>query len=332
MARKKSSAPNTRGFLTRWLRRVKIAFWLNLVAWVGGGLWYATQPEVRQTEVRRLVANAVAENKRVTPLDVVWDIYQLYYSPDFIATPPASGDRTHLYAGAPRVSGAKSAPVAGRFLKNTGYLVGYDDNLGAPRWVAYRIDDVDTLAPPGERPGGFETDLRTVARVAPEAFTGSGYDRGHLAPNYGIATRYGTLAQRETFLMSNIIPQRHGLNAGLWKQLELDAATNYPARFGEVWVLAGPVFAKNPKRLAGQPGKVRPAVPESCYMILVDESDGRARAMAFIFPQEPPDGAKSGDYLTTIDEIERLTALDFFADLPDETQAMLESRTAGRVW
>ncbi len=306
--------------------------WVNLALLLGGGAWYFLQAPERQAEVRLLVGNAFAENKRVDLLDVAWDLYQLYYSPDFVAAPPAAGDRTHLYAGAPRVAGEGDSIPAGRFLRNTGYLVGYREELGAPWWVAYRVRDIDPLPAPAERPSRFESDVRTVARVEPDAYTGSGYDRGHLAPNHAIATRHGEAAQRETFLMSNIIPQRHGLNAGLWKQLELRAATSYPARFGEVWVLAGPVFGKSPARLPKGGGATAPAIPEGCYMILLDESDGRVRTLSFLFPQEPAEGAKPEDYLTTIDEIERRTGLDFFAELPPEVEAELESRRAARVW
>jgi endonuclease G len=128
------------------------------------------------------------------------------------------------------------------------------------------------------RPDNFAVDPRTAARIEPEVYTRSGYDRGHLAPNHAIATRYGAQAQAETFLMSNIMPQKHELNGGLWRQLEQRIATSYAGRFGEVWVLAGPVFGANPERLRG-----RVAVPEACYMIIVDESDDRVRAAAFLF-------------------------------------------------
>ena len=316
----------------KWMRRLRKTLWVNLAILAGGGVWYFLQPVERQAEVRLLVGNAFAENKRVDLLDVAWDLYQLYYSPDFVAAPPAVGDRAHLYAGAPRVAGEGDSIPAGRFLRNTGYLVGYREEMGAPWWVAYRVHDINPLPAPAERPGRFEADLRTVARVNPDAYTGSGYDRGHLAPNYAIATRHGEAAQRETFLMSNIIPQRHGLNAGLWKQLEMRAATSYPARFGEVWVLAGPVFGPAPARLPAGGGATAPAVPEACYMILLDESDGRVRTLAFLFPQEPTDGAAAETYLTTVDEIERRTGLDFFAELPNEVETAVESRRAGRVW
>lgn len=328
MARKtkpasRSSKPSAR---LRPFRRTRAFLWLNLAVGLVLGGWYLFQPPGRQAEVRLLVRNAFAENKRVELVDVAWDIFQFYSSPDFVAAAPVAGDRTHLYAGAP--VNQPGAPDV-RLLANRGYLAGYSDELGVPLWAAYRVADVDPLPSPPERPERFEVDRRTAARIEPEAYSNTGYDRGHLAPNYAIATRHGAAAQRETFLMSNIIPQRHRLNAGLWKRLELEIATSWPARFGEVWVLAGPVFGARPKTLAGRAG---PAIPEACYMIVVDETGGRARSLAFIVPQEPKEGADLGDFLTTVDEVERSTGIDFFPELPDAVERDLEARRAGRVW
>lgn len=337
MAKKSSSRParsarTAKSSSGKGFRRLRAALWLNLALILGGGAWYLLQPPARQAEVRVLVGNAFADNKHVNLLDVALDLYQLYYSPDFVSVAPSAGDRTHLYAGAPRRAGEGDATPAGRFLRNIGYLAGYSDDLGVPLWVGYRVKDVNPLPPPKARPERFEDDVRTVARVEPEAYANSGYDRGHLAPNYAIATRYGSAAQRETFLMSNIIPQRHGLNAGLWKRLEMQAATSYPARFSEVWVLAGPVFQRTPARLRSRGRMVAPAIPDACFMIVVDESAGRVRTLAFLFPQEPAADAQADDYLTTVDEIERRTGLNFFAELPPGAETELESRRAERVW
>lgn len=321
----RSAKPSAR---LRPLLRARAFLWVNVAAVLLTGGWYLFQPPARRAEVRLLVGNAFEENKNVTPLDVAWDIYQLYYGPDFVSAPPAAGDRTHLYAGPPL---AGDEARATRLLTNRAYLAGYSETYANPLWVAYRVPDVTPLRAPGERPERFAADARTVARVEPEAYSGSGYDRGHLAPNYAIATRHGEAAQRETFLMSNVMPQRHGLNAGLWKQLETRIATSWPARFGEVWVFAGPVFGPRPARLPGA-GRSAPAIPEACYMIVADESDGRVRALAFILPQEPATGAAVQDFLTTVDEVERRTGLDFFAELPDAVEAGLEARRASRVW
>jgi len=303
-------------------RRTKAFLLLNVVLWGVVGGWYLFQPIPRQQEVARLVGNALGGRKQITAFDVAWDLWQLYYSKDYVAA-VAPGDKTHVYGGAPsmRIGGP---PV--RVLANTGFVVGYSDDLGNPLWAAYRVQDGEPReAPP--RPEQFVVDMRTVARIDPDAYSRSGYDRGHLAPNFVIATHYGPQAQRETFQMSNIIPQKHALNAGPWKQLEQRIATRYPGRFGEVWVLAGPVFGAKPEKL-----RRRVAVPEACYMIIVDESEGRVRAAAFLFPQDTPAEAPLDNYLTTVDEIERRTGLDFLAALPDDAENALEAHKLDRVW
>lgn len=310
MARKSAKIPSA-------LRRTKAFLVANLVLWGGIGTWYLFQPPARQEEVAHLIGNALEGRKQITAFDVAWDLWQLYGSADYVRT-TLPGNKAHIYGGTPG-----GAPL--RVLANSGYVVGYSDTLGNPLWAAYRLQDAELKAAP-PRPDEFAVDPRTVARIEPGVYNRSGYDRGHLAPNYAIATRYGEAAQKETFLMSNITPQKHGLNAGLWKELEQKIATNYPGRFSEVWVIAGPVFGARPQNL-----QRRVAVPEACYMIIVDESDGRVRAQAFLFPQEPADATLDA-YLTTIDELERRTGLDFLRDLPDDAENALEARQVERAW
>lgn len=319
MARKSSGS----SALPRSFRRTKAFLFANVLLWAGIGSWFLFQPKERQQEVSALVHNAFDTRKGITAFDVAWDLWQLYYSQDYVAG-VAVGDKTHLYGGVPRVIAPPATSV--RVLANTGYVVGYSDALGDPLWAAYRVADIELRDPP-PRPDTFVPDLRTAARIESQVYNNSEYDRGHMAPNYAIATRYGQHAQAETFQMSNICPQRHTLNAGVWKNLEHRIATNYAGRFGEVWVLAGPVFGAKPEKL-----RRRVAVPESFYMIVVDESDGRVRAEAFLLPQETPAAAKLDDYVASIDEIEQRTGLDFLSELPDETENALEARRVERVW
>lgn len=304
---------------------VKFFLFLNLAAAGLLGGWFVFQPEPRQREVRRVVENAFDDQKRVTALDVAWDLWQLYYA-DSSTGRIATGDKTIVYGGAPRAGAGPNAPGF-RVLTNQGYAVGYSDALGNPVWAAYQVRDLARLPTPAARPDKFETDRRTAARVAPGDYAASGYDRGHLAPNYAIATRYGTAAQRETFLMSNITPQLHALNAGLWQELEQKIATSYPARYAEVWVIAGPVFGATPKKLRGGV-----AIPEAFFLIVIDENEGKLRTLAFIVPQEAPPDAEPERYLTRIDDIQRRTGLDFLSELDDAAEEQVEARRAKRVW
>ena len=306
-------------------RPLKLVVWFNLVLILALGSWYVAQPASRREEVRMLVENYLTRNKRIELLDVVRDIWTLYYSDQFVAVPQRKAEGSAaLYAGGARPV-APTTPV--RVLANSGYVVGYSDILRDPLWAAYRVWDLPIIPDPAPRPEKFSVDLRTVARVEPSAYSGSGYDRGHMAPNYAIATRFGSGGQEETFLMSNIVPQKHSMNAGLWKELELRAATSYAARFREVWVMAGPVFGNHPQRLRGGV-----AVPEACWMVMLDEHEGRVRTLAFVIPQDAPKAATPARYLVSIDHIEAITGLDLFPDLPDAVEAVLESKTAERVW
>ena len=320
MARKSKSTA-----LPSALRRTKVFVVLNVVVWGVIGGWYLFQPVPRQQEVSRLVGNLFDSRKQITALEVGWDLWQLYYSEDFVQAAPPIGDRKWIYGGAPQPGVTVGSGGVLRVLTNTGYVVGYSDALGNPVWAAYHVRDIEPQeAPP--RPDDFQLDDRTAARIESSIYNRSGYDRGHLAPNFAIATQYGRIAQEETFKMSNITPQKHGLNAGLWKSLEQKIATNYPGRFGEVWVLAGPVFGERPEKL-----KRRVAIPDAFYMIIVDESDGRVRAQAFILPQDPV-STQLDSYLVSIDEIERRTGLDFFNELTPETQKVFEAHRVARAW
>lgn len=211
-------------------------------------------------------------------------------------------------------------------LENRGYTVGYSESMKNPLWVAYRIFDVPKLNS-GERKSYFPIDERTRARVAHRDYTNSGYDRGHMAPNYGIATRYGREAQLETFLMSNVIPQDRNVNRHIWKDLEMRVAKRYGRYFREVWVITGPVFQGEIKTLdSGIP------VPSAYYKIMVDESGDGLRALAFLVERRCPPYTRIRKCLVSIDEVESLTGLDFFPNLPDAVENALESESATRLW
>lgn len=248
-------------------------------------------------------------------------------------------DRTEVIKGdivpAPAPAETATAPygeptdrVGLQVLHNLGYAVGYDNALPSPRWSSYRVFPNSGQA--AERPSGFRTDARTGARVSTQEYVRSGYDRGHLAPNYAIAVCHGEEAQRETFLLSNIVPQLHALNAGLWKDLEQRVVRRYVERYGTVWVQVGPVYAAAPARRIG-----RLPVPEAFWMVVseYDETVRGIRAIAYVIPHEEkwrdPELTR---YVVSVRKVEALTGLDFFPQLPKAVQDRLESTAAPRAW
>jgi endonuclease G len=248
-------------------------------------------------------------------------------TPEPVSSPQeqvASWSGVYYYAGMPRTTASFSDQLT--VLTNIGYVVGYSEARKNPSWVCYRLSQVGSLkAPP--RPQQFSVDARTGSRVSPADYTGSGYDRGHMAPNYAIAVCYGSVAQLETFRMSNIIPQKPDLNRRVWERLEQEEVKTYAQRFKTVWVIDGPIFDATPSRL-----RSGVAVPRACYKIIIQEEGGQPRMLALVMPQDATGSEKLGLFLTSVRNIEDETGLDFLNELPREMQDRVETVQAPQMW
>lgn len=229
--------------------------------------------------------------------------------------------------------GAPEGPANITVLANTGYAVGYSEDLKCPLWVVYRMGNRksgDSVK--WERPDRFEVDLRTQARVKHEDYVrtwdGVTWDRGHMAPNSAMEGQYGQIAQLETYLMSNIIPQTSQLNQGLWMNLEgeirdvISQDDTPNKQVTDVWVICGPIFGKQPpdRWTAGI------AVPTHCYMIVAYRKGYNAtvKAAGFIFPQKPT-LPTIADHAVKIREVEQQTGLNFFPEYSPQKQTNLET-------
>ena len=213
-----------------------------------------------------------------------------------------------------------------KLIDNGSFAIGYCEERECAAWVAYRcfkIDDPITH----ERPSRFRIDERTAARVSHNDYTGSGFDRGHLAPNYVIDLCYGVEAQAKTFLMSNIIPQDPDLNQGVWKDLEQLVAKRYAPQCEELWVVCGPISDNDVQKL-----KCDVEIPDALYKIIVDEDGGSIRVLAFVMDQDVQRKEPLTKFLTSVDEIERSTRLDFLWELEDDAEDNLEATKPKRVW
>lgn len=215
-----------------------------------------------------------------------------------------------------------------RVLRNNGFLVGWSDVRVNPLWVSYRLYAVDDPGA-GPRPN-FQRDWRTLWPIGTDHYAGSGYDRGHMAPNYAIAAVHGPDAQHDTFYMSNMSPQRPDLNRRLWQRLEEVVIDHFVPRFGEVQVITGPVFAEEfLDNVFNRVGLVE--IPEAFYKIIAVPGEV-PRVLAFIMPQEVRGDESLDDYLVSVDEIEARTGLNFFPRLPEEVAEVLEGEVVARGW
>ncbi|MBP7632715.1 DNA/RNA non-specific endonuclease [Candidatus Ozemobacteraceae bacterium] len=254
------------------------------------------------------------------------------WPPEIEAKRQTESERGLVYAGLPRP--AQKDPTLS-VLRNTGYVAGYSDSRQNPLWVGYSLEG-STKGPAGKRPSKFETDLRTQSKVRHDEFTSTGYDRGHLAPNAGIAARLGFEAQRETFLLSNIVPMEPDLNRRVWQKLERLESDVWAPRFGKVWILTGPVFDDD-RELLGEVNdrdrsRSRVEIPDAFYKIVIDEDGQEVRALPFLIPQAVRGTEAPRQFLTSIDRIEQLTGLDFLWALNDPHEDAIEKLIPANTW
>ncbi len=133
-----------------------------------------------------------------------------------------------------------------------GFAVMYSGVSRTPLWSAeYLTRDRLNQAKEIDREDSFheESRLPESARASLADYSGSGYDRGHLAPNADMATRS---QQYDSFSLANIAPQSPRNNRYIWRNIE--SATRYlTQQYGEVYTITGVAFTnKQTKRLNGQ--------------------------------------------------------------------------------
>jgi len=133
-----------------------------------------------------------------------------------------------------------------------GFAVMYSGVARTPLWSAEYLDRTRLQqAKQIDREDSFheESRLPKSVRASLSDYSGSGYDRGHLAPNADMATRS---QQYDSFSLANIAPQSPRNNRYIWRNIE--SATRYlTQQYGEVYTVTGVAFTdKKTKQLAGR--------------------------------------------------------------------------------
>jgi endonuclease G, mitochondrial len=246
--------------------------------------------------------------------------------PPIITRPTTAEEAQRVYLAFGNPSGASQSDPNNYLLANNSYVNSYSRDRGIPNWVAWRVTraDMGNL----RREDSFRPDDRLPkdwTRVVPRDYTGSGFDRGHLAPN---ADRHADAeAQAATFLMTNIVPQTPDLNRGPWVKLEGYLRT-LVTRGSDVYIYAGAYGdngkLKNKVTIPSNNWKIAVVVPAGSDPSAVNEN---TRVIAVDMPNVK--GIKNADwqiYRTTVSEIEKNTGYNFFTNLPPKLQNKLKNK------
>ena len=215
----------------------------------------------------------------------------------------------------------------GEVVKHYHYALSYSEEHEQAEWVAYELTKASIQIPNVERTGDFRRDNQIRSRSSErEDYKGSGFDRGHLVPAGDMA--FSRQAMSETFLMSNISPQRRAFNGGVWRELE-ENVRNWAYKFRHLYIVSGPIFDPQPDQVIGAN---QVTVPSAYYKVILDNRTPERKGIAFIIPNEVTD-RHLREFALTIDDVEKITRLNFFAKLLSEKDEIaLESEMDVALW
>lgn len=187
-------------------------------------------------------------------------------------------------------------PAADQVLYNRHYITGYSFYFRQPKWTLEIVDPpvIDDDPADVDRSDNFRPDYRVPPNFRADLvdFRRSGYDRGHLVSSAN--QRDVSIQNSETFLLSNMSPQKPELNRRIWKDLEIAvrALDSNPSVL-ETYCVTGPVFDFDKPVVvigANDSNDVSIPVPHSFFKSVLTEDDrGRLHMWSFIIPNEETD-------------------------------------------
>jgi endonuclease G len=234
-----------------------------------------------------------------------------------------TGDQSFLRYHLPW--GVPAAPVV---ISRRGYAVGFDPAIKLARWVGYRVN---YAGPRRRRPARYSPDLLIPegAQLASSAYADNPYDRGNLVRRLDV----GEEDEDSAFYLSVIAPQADRMNQRVWVRIE-DLATLASTR-SDVWVLGGTAFLP----ASGATEVVTPRlggnvpVPTHWFRVtLRKRQNGSIETLSFLVPNDFTASSQPEPYLTSIEEIERVTGLRLLDELPEADRLRLKSERASSLW
>ena len=216
------------------------------------------------------------------------------------------------------------------------FCIEWDIAKKAQRWTAFRWDATNS--------GGYikrednfieDFDIPEAYRTTYNHYRGSGYTRGHICAS---ADRWNSLeANRQTFLYSNMQPQLYDFNGGIWANLEMKVRSWNNESFRDtLYVAKGGTIDHSADILETTHTGLR--VPKYFFMAVLCKNkstvNGGYKAIGFYLEhrEDYSNTEYLKPYIVSIDRLEELTDIDFFCNLPDEIENVVERNVTPTAW
>jgi endonuclease G len=207
-------------------------------------------------------------------------------------------------------------PAADQIMFNRYYVLGYSYYFRQAKWALEIVDPDNTDL---DRSDSFRPDYRIpeIFRADLVDYAGSGYDRGHLVASAN--QRETELQNSETFLLSNMSPQKPKFNRDIWKKLEAEVRNlDAKSKILETYVICGPIFYfDKPVESIGanDRNEVTIPVPNAYFKsVLTENNRGTLHMWSFVLPNK--ESNKSLDrFLVPTTLVEKLAGIKLWERL-----------------
>lgn len=240
----------------------------------------------------------------------------------------------------PKVKGGSSMIIVHKALlnKRTGergvnYCTEWDTSKKSLRWSCYQMyQGISETHAKRYRSSTnqypYDESIPTAYQFDGDPFWRTGYDHGHICPS---ADRLGSKeANVQTFYLSNMMPQTHAFNDGVWKNMEAQVRLwSLDDTCDTLYVCKGGTI-DNPRQILTTLGQGL-IVPKYFFMAVLCKNRRGYKALGFWVRHEDNGDTSLSKYVVNIRELEKKTGIDFFCNLPDAIERKVETLPVEKV-
>ena len=222
------------------------------------------------------------------------------------------------------------------------FCIEWDIAKKAQRWTAFRMVSSDLFVRDktnnwrGGRSEAWAEDyeVQEVYRTNQNFFSGTGYTRGHMIASADRQSSYESNAQ--TFLYTNMQPQLYSFNGGIWATLEMKVRSWVKNTSDTLYVCRGGTIDKSKDIL--ETTRTGLIVPKYFFMAILCKNKSTVnsgyKAIGFWMEHRSfyDDEKNVAPYIVSIDQLEGLTGIDFFCNLPDHIENEVEKAVVRNAW
>lgn len=250
---------------------------------------------------------------------------------------PSLPDNHHSLLGNPSSAVTNVLYADNYLMEKSQYHLSYSNSRLTANWVSWHLNSSyigstprqDDFRADNTLPSGWYRVLQTDYQ-----YSTYGFDRGHMCPS---ADRTLTVADNSaTFLMTNMIPQSPNNNQRTWNYLE-SYTRDLVYEGNELYIISG-TYGKGGTSAKGTFSVLGSGVtvPSHVWKIIVVLPNGNndlnrinttTRVIAVITPNNQTVNEKPWSYYrVSVDDVEKLTGYDFFTNISEEIQAVIEAK------